>query len=98
MIVETYLANSFLTAPAKGTFSISTAGNGQVKVKDYTKAFVAFGYDSAGLVVLNSLGPAWGSAGFARISWSVLTGNVTLPEEGDKQCFIKAAAFKNCFN
>lgn len=98
VIVETYLANSFLTSTAKGIFNINTTGNGQIKVKDYTKVFVAFGYDSSGLVVLNSLGPAWGSAGFAKISWNVLNGNVTLPDEGDQRCFIKAAVFKNCFN
>ena len=72
-----------MTSTAKGIFNINTTGNGQIKVKDYTKVFVAFGYDSSGLVVLNSLGPAWGSAGFAKISWNVLNGNVTLPDEGD---------------
>lgn len=98
-IVETYLANSFLTeVVAPGTFSIPSAGNGPIKVKDYTKAFAAVGYDTDGLLVLNSLGPSWGSLGYAKISWSVLTGNVTFPDNSDTaRCFIKAAAFSHCF-
>jgi len=49
--------------------------------------------------VQNSLGPKWGSLGFAKIAWSALASNVTLPgDEGQATCFIKAAAFKNCFN
>lgn len=96
-IIECYLANTFLTANA--SFTISSVGIGQIPVKDYTKCFVAFGYDSNFLYVQNSLGPKWGSLGFAKIAWSALASNVTLPgDEGQATCFIKAAAFKNCFN
>ena len=95
-IVECYLANSFLSQNA--SFTIDSAGTGTIPVKDYTKCFIAFGYDENYVYVQNSLGLKYGSLGFAKIKWSVLTGNVNLPDEGDKQCLIKAAAFKNCFN
>jgi len=62
-IVETYLPQAFTTNP--GGFTISSLGNSLKALrKDYTKAWVAFGYDADNLLVFNSLGPAWGKLGF----------------------------------
>lgn len=97
-IVETYLPKAFTTNP--NNFLISTLGSEMKALrKDYTKAWVAFGYTDSSLLVMNSLGPAWGKLGFVQISWSVLNGNVTVGDDNEqKRCFIKSAAFKGCFN
>lgn len=97
-IVETYLMDTFTTSPS--SLDINTFGSTTKALrKDYTKAWVAFGYDSTGLIVLNSLGCNWGKLGFARIAWSLLDANVVVGEDNiQKKCFIKAAAFKGCFN
>lgn len=72
-IIETYLANSFLSENASGVFSITSVKNtGPIVRKDYSKAFTAFGYDSSGIIVQNTLGLSWGSLGFAKISWNCL--------------------------
>ena len=99
-VLEMYLANSFLTANATGKFDIPNVGNGEIKVGDYTKAFVAFGYDSTGVIVMNSLGLKWGSLGFARLAWKCFedSSTVLLPNGENERCFIKAASFKGCFN
>lgn len=97
-VVETYLPQAFTTNPSG--FTISSLGTSMKALrKDYTKAWVAFGYDSDGLLVLNSLGSAWGRLGFVQIKWSLLTGNVVVGDDNlQKRCFIKSAAFKGCFN
>lgn len=67
--------------------------------EDYTKVWIAFGYDKDYLLVLNSLGPGWGKLGFAKIKWSLLTGNVVVGDDNtQKRCFIKSAVFRGAFN
>lgn len=99
-VIEMHLANSFLTVNATGQFNIPNVGNGEIKVGDYSKAFVAFGYDSTGVIVMNSLGVKWGSLGFARLAWKCFedSSTVLLPSGENERCFIKAASFKGCFN
>ena len=99
-IVQTYLLDSFTNNPTG--FNIDSSGSSTRALrKDYSKVWIAFGYDSSRLLVFNSLSHRWGKLGFAKISWSVLTGNVLVGDEGEEQqkrCFINAAAFKGCFN
>ena len=98
-IVETYLANSFLTENASRVFDISSIGSNTTIVrKDYTKAFTAFGYDTTGLIVQNTLGLPWGSLGFARISWSCLNSTVTLSDGQSAKCFVAGWILNGGFN
>ena len=98
-IVETHLANSFLAENASGVFDVSSVGsNTPIVRKDYSKAFVAFGYDSTGLIVQNTLGLSWGSLGFARISWNCLNSTVTLPDGQSTKCFIAGWILNGAFN
>ncbi len=96
-VVETYLMDTFTVSPS--TLDISTFGsNAKALRKDYTKVWTAFGYDSTGLIVLNSLSYKWGKLGFARIAWSLLDANVVVGDDNiQTKCFIKAAAFQGCF-
>lgn len=97
-IVETYLMEAFTASPS--SLDIKSFGsNSKALRKDYSKVWIAFGYDSTGLLVLNSLGVNWGKLGFARIAWSLLDRNVVVGEDNiQTKCFIKAAAFQGCFN
>lgn len=98
-IVETYLPQAFTTNPS--SFTIESFGTSMsVLRKNYTKVWVAFGYDADGLILLNSLGASWGKLGFVKIKWGLLTGNVVVDADDNiqKRCFIKSAAFKGCFN
>lgn len=96
-LVETYLSNAFLTQNATGKDLITFVDSvNQIKVKDYSKVFVAFGYNVVGLHVLNSLGTKWGALGFTTIAWDVLNKDVILPDGSSATCFIKAAALKGC--
>ena len=97
-IVETCLMEAFTANPQ--SLDIKSFGSSSKALrKDYTKVWIAFGYDSNGLLVLNSLGVNWGKLGFARIAWSLLEGNVVVGDDNTQtKCFIKAAAFEGCFN
>lgn len=71
---------AFTTSPS--SLDIKSFGsNSKALRKDYSKVWIAFGYDSTGLLVLNSLGVNWGKLGFARIAWSLLNGNVVVGED-----------------
>lgn len=52
-------------------YSIETAGD-ELGYDEYSKGFIAYGYDASWIYVQNSLGPFAGSLGFHRISWGVV--------------------------
>jgi len=45
---------------------------GTVLNEDFTKGFIAFGYDASSVYLQNSLGPAAGSLGFHKMPWTVV--------------------------
>ena len=53
------------------SFSLTSSSDKLGALSDFSKVFVAYGYDSNGLVVMNSLSQLWGSLGFCKIPFSL---------------------------
>ena len=68
IIVETKLTTTTYNAY---NYDIGSAGT--VSNEDFTKGFIAYGYDASYIYLQNSLGPKCGSLGFHRMPWSVAT-------------------------
>ena len=52
-------------------YEINSAGK-SLEYDNYSKGFIAYGYDANGIYVQNSLGPFAGSLGFHLMSWNVV--------------------------
>lgn len=85
LIVEMKLSTSI--SSQNGTFDVSDVGTIISEASGCTKGFLAIGYDDYGIVVQNTLGRKYGSLGFARIKWNVLS-----------SLLVKAVAIKNVLN
>lgn len=68
LIIETKITS---TTYNQHEYDISAVGE-DLGFDDYSKGFIAYGYDASWIYAQNSLGPFAGSLGFHRISWSVV--------------------------
>lgn len=68
LILETKLTS---TTYNQYGITIDSAGE-SLDYDNYSKGFIAYGYDANWIYVQNSLGPFAGSLGFQRISWGVV--------------------------
>ena len=67
VIIQVKITDTILNST---DFNITSAGT--VVNEDFFKGFVAYGYDSSGLLVQNTRGIGIGSAGFQFIKWDVM--------------------------
>lgn len=67
VIVQVKVTDSIVDST---NYQISNAGS--VVNDEFYKGFVAYGYDSSGILVQNTRGVGIGSAGFQFITWSVM--------------------------
>lgn len=68
VVLETKITDQTHNAYDYGIDAVGSTLN-----EDFTKGFIAFGYDASNLYVQNSLGICAGSLGFHKIPWAVAT-------------------------